>query len=338
VTQTGVCVVLGTDSFRAEEALERLLRAAVGKDRTDAVEVLRGDETSWSRVLDAARSRSLFATRRAVVVRAADALKGSDEDLPAYLDDPTPGVTLVFMAPKPDKRRTAWKRLLDRTEVLPADPLKGRALRSFVEQRLRDRGFALSEEGLSELLERVGQDLRRLMGEVDKLEAFAQGKPALSAEDVAAVLGRGIAQPLWRLSDAFLGRRAVEVLERMEEVLEEGESGLVVLGTMARSLRQVRAVKALRGRRLPPAEAAARLGVPPFKVGDLMEAARLWSDDAVRCALSALGRTDRGLKLGGDARALLLAAVVEACGARGPSARKSAARARPTQPRGPSFG
>lgn len=307
-------MILGPDSFLAEEALERLLTAAVGLDRTDAVSTFRGDETTWSRILDAARSRSLFAARRAVVVRGADALKGSEEDLPAYLEDPTPGVALVFLAVKPDKRRTAWKRLLDHATVIPADPLKGRALRSFVDQRLREHGLTLPEEGVGELLERVGQDLRRLMGEIDKLDAFAQGRRSLSAEEVAEVLGRGIAQPLWKLSDAFLARRTVAVVERMEEVLDEGESGLVVLGTMARALRQVRAAKALGGKRLPPAEAAPRLGVPPFKVGEVLDAARQWSGENVREALSALAQADRGLKLGGEPRALLLAAIATACG------------------------
>jgi DNA polymerase-3 subunit delta len=312
--EPGVHVILGTDSFLAEEALERLLTAAVGQDRTDAVETFRGDETSWSRILDAARSRSLFAARRAVVVRGADAIKGSDEDLAGYLEDPTPGVALVLLATKPDKRRTAWKRLLDRAAVVSAEPLKARALRGFVDQRLRERGLSLPEEGIGELLERVGQDLRRLMGEIDKLEAFAQGKRTLSAEEVAEVLGRGIAQPLWKLADAFLARRTVAVVERMEEVLDEGESGLMVLGTMARSLRQIRAAKALGGKRLAPSEAAPKLGVPPFKVGEVLDAARQWSLEDVRSALSALVQADRGLKLGGEPRALLLAAIANACG------------------------
>ena len=50
------------------------------------------------------------------------------------------------------------------------------------------------------------QDLRRLLGEVDKLEAFREGQDALRAEDVAAVLGRGMARPLYLLSDAIAAR------------------------------------------------------------------------------------------------------------------------------------
>jgi DNA polymerase III delta subunit len=41
----------------------------------------------------------------------------------------------------------------------------------------------------------VGGDLRRLMGELEKLETFAEGR-AISAEDVASLAGRGLGRPL----------------------------------------------------------------------------------------------------------------------------------------------
>jgi DNA polymerase-3 subunit delta len=191
-------LVLGADSFRAEKALERALEAAVGPDRADAVEWFRGDETAWARVVDVARTPSLFAPRRAVVVRGAEALKGDGSDVIAYADDPTPGTVLILLAAKVDRRRNPWKGLCDRGDVASADTLRGRALRTHVVDMLREEGLPLGEAALDELLERVGQDLWRLRGELEKLAAFAGGRAApLSAEEVAAVLGRGLAQPLY---------------------------------------------------------------------------------------------------------------------------------------------
>lgn len=319
--QPGVHAVLGADSFLAEEALEELLAAAVGEDRTDAVEVFHGDETTWPRVVDAARTRSLFAPRRAVVVRSAEALKGPEDDVASYLDDPTPGVGLILMAAKPDRRRTVWKRILEKARTVSAEPLKGRRLRDYVAERLRRRGLSLSAEGLEELLERVGQDLRRLMGEVDKLEAFAAGRKSLSAEEVAAVLGRGLARPLYRLGDSLGERRAVEALEFIEEIVEEGEAPELVLGVLYRAVRQLRAVRTLQQARVARDEMVARLRLErfAFKLPALLEAARRWSDEDFRGAFKALERADRRLKKGADAQAALGAAVVEVC--RGSGAR-----------------
>ncbi len=76
----------------------------------------------------------------------------------------------------------------------------------------------------------MGQDLRRLMGEIDKLEAFREGEKALTAEDVAAVLGRGMAQPLYLLSDAIAARDGATCLALLETLLDDGEEPLRILG------------------------------------------------------------------------------------------------------------
>lgn len=327
----GVYAIVGSDSFRAEQALEERLSATVGADRTDAVQVFHGDETSWTRVADAVRTRSLFVPSRAVVVRAAEGVKGDGDEIEAYLEDPTPGVTLLLVAAKPDKRRVLWKRLLDRAEVVSAEPLKGRELRSYVADQLRRRRVVIADDGLTELIERVGQNLRRLMGEVEKLRAFGSDEP-LGADEVAQVLGRGLAQPLYRLSDALIGRNALRALELMEEILDEGEAPVLVLATLHRALRQVRGARALREHRVAGAEAASRLRVPPFKVDELMRAAGRWSEADVRRALDAVGRADRRVKTGSDPRVALTAAVAEAVGGAGgaaPEARRSGARPGP---------
>ena len=173
----------------------------------------------------------------------------------------------------------------------------------------------------------MGQDLRRLMGEVDKLEAWADGRREISADDLAAVLGRGLGQPLYLLSDAFASRDTPGSLELVERLLGDGEEGLRILTTLHRSLRQVRLVWALREAGTPRAEIGAKV-LPPnmqFKLDAVLDAAKRWSDAELRRGMQVLARTDRRMKRGADAATALVAAVVEACGSEG--------AARPTSPR-----
>jgi DNA polymerase-3 subunit delta len=319
--------VLGSDSYLAELALEDLLQSTVGGERADAVQVFRGDETTWPRVLEAARTGSLFATRRAVVVRNADAIKGEGEEVEGYLDDPAPGAALILMAVKPDKRKTLWKKILDRAQAVPVDPLKPAALRTRVRDEVRRRKLAFAEGALEELIETVGQDLRRLMGELDKLEAFAiGGKEPLSADDVSKVLGRALGQPIYRMSDALGERKPAVVLGQLEKLLDDGEPALKLLGALHRSLRQVRAARAMQEARVPPRAIAAKLlpGNIAFKIDALLAASRKWTEEELKAALVALDRADRGIKNGGDAWAALSVAVVEACGRTDPGIRPGA--------------
>jgi DNA polymerase-3 subunit delta len=281
------------------------------------VQIFRGDETGWSRVLEAARTGSLFATRRAVVLRNADAVKGEGEELEGYLDDPAPGVALILMAVKPDKRKKAWKTILDHAKVVTADPLKGAALKGRVRDEVRRRKLPLDAAAIDELTESVGQDLRRLMGELDKLEAYAGGSTEkLTADDVAAVLGRSLGQPIYKMSDALGDRKTDVVLGQLEKLLDDGEPSLKLLGSLHRSLRQVRAARAMSEARVPPRAIAAKLlpGNMAFKIDSLLAQARRWTEDDLKAAMVALDRADRGIKNGGDAWAALSVAVVEACG------------------------
>lgn len=309
-----MAAILGTDTYLADMALEKLLTEAVGSDREEAVQVQRGDETTWDRVLAAAQMRSLFAEERALVVRGAEGLKGDGEGLETYLADPTPGVTLILLAAKPDKRKTVWKKITERAGVITAEPLRGAKLRSYVENELRRRRLKVTPEAVGELIDRVGGDLRRLMGEAEKLEAYAEGQ-AISAEDVARVCGRGLGRPLYVLADAFGQRDLESALEEVSAALEEGERPELVLSALHRSLRQIRGLRQMAEEKRSRDEMVRGLGLPPnmaFKVPALLEAARRWTDKDLAAALEALGQADRAVKRGVAASALLTAAVAAA--------------------------
>jgi DNA polymerase-3 subunit delta len=251
--------------------------------------------------------------------------RSDDDPVDAYAEAPAPDATLVLVAAKPDKRRRPWKSLLARAVVHDVAPRKGRALRAHVEQELRRRDLRFSREALDQLLEEVGQDLRRLMGEVDKLEAWADGRKEITGEDVASLLGHGLGQPLYLLSDAFAARDTPKALELLERLLGDGEEGLRVLATLHRTLRQVRGAVALREAGVPRPQIGARL-LPPnmqFKLDALVDASRRWSERDLARALDVMARTDQGMKRGADAAVALTSAVVASCGGAATSPRRA---------------
>jgi DNA polymerase III delta subunit len=154
------------------------------------------------------------------------------------------------------------------------------------------------------------------MGEVDKLEAWVEGRSEITVEDLSALLGQGLGQPLYLLSDAFQARDTPRALELLERLLGEGEQGPLVVAALHRTLRQVRGAIALRNAGVPAAQIGARL-LPPnmqFKLEALLTAARRWSEPDIQKALLVLEQTDRGVKRGADTSVALTTAVVAACG------------------------
>jgi DNA polymerase-3 subunit delta len=221
---------------------------------------------------------------------------------------------VILLASKPDKRKTVWKRIIEKAVVVAAEPLRGAKLRSYVEGELRRRGLRIASDAVGELIDRVGGDLRRLMGEADKLEAFAQGG-LVSAEDVTRLSGRGLGRPLYILADALGQRDLRKTLEEVDAALQDGERAELVLSALHRSLRRVRAMGQMVEERRPREEMARRLGLPPnmaFKIPAFIESARRWTANDLAVALEALGRADRAVKRGIDGGTALAAAVAAA--------------------------
>ena len=163
------------------------------------------------------------------------------------------------------------------------------------------------------------------MGEVDKLEAWADGRKEIGGEDVASVLGHGLGQPLYLLSDAYAARDAPLALELLERLMGDGEEGLRVLATLHRTLRQVRGAVAMSEAGVPRPQIGARL-LPPnmqFKLDALLDASRRWSERDLVRALDVMGRTDRGMKRGADASVALTSAIVATCGGAATSPRRA---------------
>jgi DNA polymerase III delta subunit len=76
----------------------------------------------------------------------------------------------------------------------------------------------------------------------------------------------------------------------------------------------VRGARALREARASREQIVSRLQLLPFKVGDVLEASKAWTDAELVRAVAALDRADRRIKSGTDGRLALSAAVAEACG------------------------
>jgi DNA polymerase III delta subunit len=164
------------------------------------------------------------------------------------------------------------------------------------------------------------------MGEIEKLQAYAEGE-RLTADEVAQVLGRGFARPLYELSDAYCERRQGATLELLEQALDDGEAPLRIVATLHRGLREMRKARALALQRAPRDKMVAELnlGNRAFKLESMLEAARRWDEASFQAATAALERADRAIKSSGEARVALTGAVAEACA---PASRPSPASGR----------
>lgn len=134
-------------------------------------------------------------------------------------------VRLLVSAGKVDKRKVFFKTLdkFGRVESFEALSLDSRDWAGQCEFRARsaikERGKAIAENALAELVARVGPNFRQLDSEIEKLTLYAGDRKEIVAADVVAVCVRNKLARSFALADALGDRQLTQLLRRLDEEL-----------------------------------------------------------------------------------------------------------------------
>jgi DNA polymerase-3 subunit delta len=161
------------------------------------------DETGWGEIIDTARTMPfLFSPWRVIVVRAPerkpDADKGGEKEaklvseseaklLKRYFADPSSRTVLVIILPGKLRKGNAAVRVLSSLPGIvakDAKPLKDGDVAKWMDAKARSLGKALAPDAAHRLFEVVGNDIRLLDNEIEKLAVFTDEEKVISARAV----------------------------------------------------------------------------------------------------------------------------------------------------------
>ena len=274
-------------------------KAAVAGEFTDLVDPglqafnvdrLYGGDTSMDRLLDAANTFPMMVPRRVVLVLDAERLlipkresKAADEDLArleAFIQNPSPHATVVFVCGSLDMRRRISKTLAREAQVVDCGTIADAAdAEKWIKARAARDKVPLDAAAVRALVDRGGTSLVRLRAGLERVAMFALGQPSISAEDVRQSVPAGPDQQQdFGIADAIRDGDAGEALKQLAAALDGGAA-------------------------------------PFFVLGQLRFVAERTPGPRLRDAVGAVFRTDLALKSsGGDQKLLLERLVVELCG------------------------
>jgi DNA polymerase-3 subunit delta len=316
----------GTDEQLLDDGLELVARAlfADASERALGREVLDGDAVSVETVVRSAMTLPFMTRRRLVVVRRAQALSAKGgEALAAYARDPNPATCLLLLADESlaasrERRADHWLLATLPPAAVVALPLRrGRALEDWLRQRAAAEGLTVSDEAARLLVQWVGEDGARLLGEARK--AALVGGPEhrrVGVNEVTAVVGEH------RVSDVFELTRALErrdpglALRTLDRLLAT-EEPVFLLALLTRSVRVALTVRDLAAAGESAAQISRAVRPTPVPVVQaIMTRVAGAGGDALPAQLARCWDAEWRCKSGGQARAELTALVAELCGAR----------------------
>ncbi len=293
-----VYCLAGSERYLVDRCLAAI-RKAVLEPRTAGFnhDVFDLRETGINAVLTAARTMPMMAARRLVVAKGIDAVKAGDLDpLGPYAADPNPAACLVLLGEKVDTRFRAFQALRKAGYLHDFPGLRDRELAGFVVREAAGRNTAIDQDAAAALGELAGPDLGRLAQAVEQLALYAGAGQRIRLADVEALIPETRARGIFELTKAIGSGDREGALRLLTNMLRNREPALRIQFMLIRQLRQIWRAKELAAASAPRMEIAAKVGISPYFLDDVLVPARRMSARALRRGHLRLYQADRTLK------------------------------------------
>jgi DNA polymerase-3 subunit delta len=302
-------VIWSSDELLAAEAADEVCAGA-----GSGAEILTLDaEGGLDDLEEALFAGSLFAERRVVVVRNAQALpKAGTERLVAALHrEGLPElVAVVAVSDRPPGQLVDPLADVAGVQRL-ARPRRGELV-AWVGKRLRAAGLKPDREAAAALVEAVGDGLRDLAQAVEQLALRSGAGGRVERADVLQHFSPAGDQPIWVLFDAIVQHDGPKAFDTLGRLLAHGDEPLPVLGAIVSQVRGVMRAKSLL-ERSPAGEGdvARALGVSAGRAAVLRRQSSRLSWEWLLGVHRLCAEADFELKGGEDGAVLPPAAVLE---------------------------
>jgi DNA polymerase III subunit delta len=296
-----VVFLWGEESWLVDEAIGQIEAVALDPAaREFNRDVFYGDEAEAQAVIAAAQTLPWLGSQRLVLVRGADALpRSADPPLVAYCKQPSPSTCLIFTAQRAEPSRPLFALLLKQPWTVRFRRLLARELSTWIEQRIAARGCRISVDALAALMEAVGNDLRLLANEIDKLVTFVGSERAIELESLTALTNDVRETTAFELARFLSAGELAEALRAWGKFASSGEYPGLALGAIIHHVRQLWRIKLAQHSGVSPERLARELNIPAFTVRRLSAQASAIESERLRHWLEALLQADQTLKRSG---------------------------------------
>ena len=173
---------------------------------------------------------------------------------------------------------------------------KGAALENWISKRAKGASVKIAPEATKLLADFIGNNLRLLANEIDKLATYVGQGGIINAADVRQLSAQVQEARIFDLTDALAQRNRKQALNILHDLLADGEAPLKLIGTITFQLRSLLLVKELAQKGMRAPQIASTLGMAPFMVEKSLRQVGNFSVAQLEGAYRQLLATDAALK------------------------------------------
>lgn len=315
-------IFYGDDNVARDEALQNLLNRVKNPGMGDLnTTKLDGGDITFNDLRNACDAMPFLGERRIVIVndllkRFKQGNKDFYDKLVDYLPTMPDTTRLFFIEEGIDKRLKVWKLAQELAQKDPpeayvrefATPAQ-QQLPTWIRRRVHKKGGKIDGQAANMLAEVIGDDVRLLDAELEKLVNYAGGD-VIDAHMVELLVPYTQQANIFDMVDAIGQRNAALALRRLQHLLNENAAPTYLLHMIVRQIRLLLQFRELSDLGLTQKEIRNKTGQHPFVVQKGIQQANNFSLDQLEAAFDRLLQTDLEIKTGQTEPALALELLV----------------------------
>ena len=291
-----VYLLYGPEAYLRRRLKGALREAVAGSDPMNYT-YREGREIVASEVKEIAETLPFFAERRLLVLENSGLFRRGGDELAEYLPFIPETTVIVFVEEEVDKRSKLWKAVDKCGHAVECSRRSEDELKQFALQYFAKNGQRITREAMDLFLDRNGDDMDRLVTEMEKLSSYAAGRDILP-EDVAAITSVTAQNRVFDMLDCMLRRRPKEALERYADLMALREPPMRILYLMTQQMNRLLQVKEMDRAGLRQDAIAQAAGLRPFAVRQYLRQAASFTEEELKAGLEKMSELDWAVKSG----------------------------------------
>lgn len=304
----GVYLFYGPEDYFKDYYIARLRDMIVSDSTLNYIKF--SAKVTQKNLIDHCDAIPMFGGRKMILVCDSGffSLKEADETLPAYLTQLPAHTCLVFREASVDKRSKLYKAVEKSGIVFSCERQTSAMICKLLSKAARVSHRDITKDAAELMVLGIGDDLTRLLSELEKLILFTKDGEVISEAHVREVCTLSVSSRVFDLTDAISENNREKAFVYLKSLLDAKEPPQLLLIMVARVFMQMYDAKLLMQEGTSYGDIAAAIGVKDFIARKLCAQAKRFSAEALAAKLDYCTTMDESIKSGkiNDVRALEL--------------------------------
>ena len=211
-----VYFIHGKEGYYTDQLVKQLENIVPEADRDFGLNVVFATQSTPEQVIDLCRQLPMMIDRQVVIVKEAQAVRGTWVDkLAAYAAKPTATTILAVCGRGDQVKAKAFAKAVKECGGVEFESAQVREYQipALAEKLIKQKGLSVDPKAMSMLVDFIGADLSRMYNEIDKLAQILGQRAMITPEAVERHIGVSREYNNFELADAIAAKDVVKVFK-----------------------------------------------------------------------------------------------------------------------------